>query len=569
MQEKKKYIEQSVTQTISLHPKFGNEARYEMAEMKYVISTFNEHIDNEIMTNRHIASKAGYIAEEAHAETFILDAISKGDKARAYTDKCNEWGELELNGRKLHANDRPDIVIAEDKKITTTIQSKYCRSSEETARQMTEKSPGEYPYQDMDQLLGPKDQINHEYKNVPGEFEPIGTTTIKDHSNAKADALEARGEKSRADAYRNTAKKATDRISNGKSESTPFTNQEMKDMASGDKSALEKVESKYQTESTIKHMGQAAVEAGAVSALLGGAANTLRCIKKVKDGEITVEKAALEIVKETACAAADSAVKASVNAGIQSLAVRYGTEEAAIEVLAKQGMKSLLKTSAITIGATCAIEGIKDLVRLGCGQISKEEFMNRQGQGALMTTSGTLGGAFGVELGTAVGTALGASEGWLAVASTVGGLAGGLMAGLAMTIAMGYGVERPFRELVKNSEIMLDSLRSGVTCAKTMANGAKLANEFVKADQQMELIFQDQIGCIREKLNATDEHAIDFGIIENEIRETRSHFAAVQAQLDVGEKNFWEIDRQVHEDGIRAKESIEKAWDAVNKLKLN
>lgn len=493
--------EKAFEQAGYLHQGFASNARKEMAQMVEVIARGNENINTILSTDQHISVKGGFAAEEFHAETFNMDAVLKGDDARAYTDRYKEWSNLEWQGAKLQKNDVPDIAVRRNGKVTTTTQSKYYDSAETTASKMSQTKDGTVKYEKVDTLLGPEDQINPSYKKVPGEKDPIATTTIKEHAEAKAEALQAQnGDKNQIDAYRQTAKKSTDKLTDGKSSSTSLSKKDADAIGSGDKSTLEKVESKYKTKSTLKQMGNAAAGAAAMSAVVSGSMNTVRYIQLAANGELSAEEATIKIVGETVAAAADSAVKASANAGVQSLMVRYGSEETALQVLAKQGMNNMLKNNAVTVGVTCAVEAVKDLVKMGMGQISKEEFFDRQGKGVLMTTAGVAGGAIGTATAASLATSLGASGGTLAmsIAELLGGLSGGLIAGLAMTIAIENGIEKPYRDLVRNTQNLKEAATELERLSRNVLNGQILFTKYLEADVQMERKLQDQMSRIDE-----------------------------------------------------------------------
>ncbi len=120
------------------------------------------------------------------------------------------------------------------------------------------------------------------------------------------------------------------------------------------------MENEFQTRSTVSQMKSAAVGAAALSAVISGSINTVKYISLAREGKITPQEAIIKIAGETAASAADSAVKASGVVGAQSLLVRYGSEKAAVEILAKQSLKSLAKANAVTIGVVCTIDAIKD-----------------------------------------------------------------------------------------------------------------------------------------------------------------------------------------------------------------
>jgi hypothetical protein len=259
-------------------------------------------------------------------------------------------------------------------------------------------------------------------------------------------------------------------------------------MGSGDKSRLEQVENTYKTKSTLQQMGNAAVGAAAMSAVVSGSINTVRYIQLARDGKLTAQEATVKIVGETVAAAADSAVKASANAGVQSLMVRYGSEKAVTQVLAKQGLQSMMKSNAVTVGVACAVDAVKDLVSLGMGNMTKEEFFERQGKGLMTTSAGVVGGSLGMAGATALAGALGASSGTLAMtaASVIGGLSGGMIAGLAMTIAIENGIEKPYRDLVQNTTYLHEAALELEQVSRTVLMGQVLFTKYIEADAHLE-----------------------------------------------------------------------------------
>lgn len=491
----KKY-EQAFAQTASLQPIFPEAAKREMAQMVEAIAKSNKNIDSILATDQHVSVKGGFIAEEFHAETFNLDAVLKGDKARAHTDRYGEWSELDWNGAKLRKNDIPDIVVSRDGEVTTSTQSKYYASAEETAAKMSQTMDGIVKYEKVDTLLGPEDQVNPTLKSAPGESEPVRTTTIREHAEAKAGALRSlNADKAQVEAYEQTAAKATDRLQDGKSSSTILSKEDADALGTGDKRKLAKIESDYQRASTLKQMGNAAVGAAAMSAVVSGSVNTLRYIQLANDGHLTSQEATMKIIAETVAAAADSAVKASANVGVQSLMLRYGSEKAAMQILAQQGMKNMLRTNAVTVGVTCAVEVVKDLVRLGTGQISSQEFFDRQGKGALMTSAGVAGSAVGTAAGVGVATAFGLSSGTIAmtVAEIIGGISGGMITGLAMTLAIENGIEKPYRDLVRNTKSLNAAARELERVSRNVFQHQVLFTKYLETDNRLEKELQEQI----------------------------------------------------------------------------
>ena len=227
------------------------------------------------------------------------------------------------------------------------------------------------------------------------------------------------------------------------------------EMAENDLRKLDKMESSYKTKSTLQQASKAAVGAAAMAAVVSGTVNTVRYVQMAREGKISAEDAAIKIMAETASAAADSAVKAGAVVTAQSMLIRAGTEKVVIGTLAQQGMRSLARTNAVTVGVVCAIDAVKDLVSLGMGKMTKEQFYERQGKNILNTGAGVTGGTLGALAGEAAAAGMGitASVGGLALLPFIGCMAGGLIAGMAMQSAIENGVERPYRELMRNTAL--------------------------------------------------------------------------------------------------------------------
>ena len=504
--------ERAFEQVSALNPVFPSAAREQMAQMVETIARANENIDKIIghagSTPADFAKKGGFIAEEFHTETFNLDAELNGDSARAYTDKYDEWNTFEWKGRHLKGNDLPDIVIEENGNITSTAQSKYRSTAEETAADMSQVRDGENPYyEDVDVLIGPKDQIEGEYRDVPGEPELVRTITVSEHAEAKAEALKNTNKQAESEAYRQTAEKARSTISNDKSSSSSLTKEEANKLGSGDKTKLKEIENTYQTRSTLQQMGKAATGAAALSAVISGSINTVRYIKLAREGKISIEDATYKIVGETVASAADSAVKAASTAALNSLTVRYGTRELAQEILAKQGLKAMLKGNVITVGVACAIDAVKDLVLLGTGSITKEQFYERQGKGILMTSAGVVGGSIGTAGAAGAAVAFGATTGStaLTVASVVGGLSGGIIAGLAMTLAIENGIEKPYRDLIESTNNLKAAATELEKVSQTVLKSQVMFTHFIEINDQMDKAIRKQF----DRIDSAGQRALE------------------------------------------------------------
>ncbi len=456
MQEstERKY-EKAFEQAASLHPIFPNAAREQMAMMAEAILKANENYTKILSTAQGIPQKGGFLAEEFHAETFNLDAILKGKKSTAVTDNYVEaWQSLDL---KKH--DVPDMVIVKDGQVTSQAQSKYYATAEASATKASDPK-----YEGMDQLLVPSDQV----------------AEATDYASPEA------------------APKITGQLEHDGVSSTELTKAEANEMGSGNLGKAKDIENRYQTRSTLTQMRNAAVGAAAMSAVVSGSINTMRYVQLAREGELTTEEATVKIIGETVAAAADSAVKASANAGVQSLMVRYGSEKAVTQVLAKQGLKSMMKTNAVTVGVVCAVDAVKDLVRFGMGDISQEEFFERQGKGLMTTSAGVVGGSLGLAGATTLATTFGVTAGTTAmtVASVIGGLSGGMIAGLAMMLAVENGIEKPYRDLVQNTSNLHEAARELERVSQTVLGGQVLFTKYIEADARLEEKLDEQFDRI-------------------------------------------------------------------------
>lgn len=468
--------EKAFYQASGANPIFAYAAKQQMGKMIEVIARADENFAYRLNTNQDFYKKGGFIAEEFHAETFNLDSVLNDSDARAITDRYKqEWTDQGLKG-----NDNPDIVIVKNGEITIKAQSKYNQTAQKTSGQMSQKNnDGTTKYGDMDQMIAPSDQVGG----------------VKDHANDIANKKAELGDAALEKSHRNTAEKVTDKITDGESSSTPLSKSEANEMGKGNLDKKIQIENEYKTASTVKQMGNAAVNAAAMSAVVAGSINTVRYIQLAREGKLSAEEATFEIVKESVSAAADSAVKASANAGVQSLMVRYGSEKAVVEVLAKQGLQSMMKTNAVTVGVVCAVDAVKDLVRLGMGDISQEEFFERQGKGLMMTSAGVVGGSLGAAGVTAIAGALGVGSGTLAMtaAGVLGGLSGGMIAGIAMTIAIENGIEKPYRDLVQNTTSLREAAHTLEQVSQTVLMGqlffAKYIEDSIHLERQINAQF--------------------------------------------------------------------------------
>ena len=220
-----------------------------------------------------------------------------------------------------------------------------------------------------------------------------------------------------------------------------------------------------------------------------------------KEGKISKGDAIARIIGETSAAAADSALKASLQVGANSL-ITGASKQVAMQVLKNQ-LVSIARSNAVTVGVVCAVDAIKDIVRLGCGEITEKEFYERQGKNLLTTGCGVTGGSLGLKAGIMVASSLGVSAGTTgySLILATGGLTGGLIAGIAVTLAIENGVEKPYRDLLRNTTVVLDSLREMMKTGKTVCIGQKIMTDYIKTESRLGCDFREIFTDIEKNQN--------------------------------------------------------------------
>ena len=73
-----------------------------------------------------------------------------------------------------------------------------------------------------------------------------------------------------------------------------------------------------------------------------------------------------------------------------------------------------------------------------------------------------------------------------------------MIAGLAMTLAIENGIERPYRDLVKNTELLHEAAKELERTSQTVFKAQVLFTKYIEADYQMETALQKQFSRIDE-----------------------------------------------------------------------
>ncbi len=398
--------------------------------------------DGRIAGNAPLASRAGFVAEEIHSETFNLDAILKDKNVKAFTDR---YPNSPLSGN----NPTNDIVIMQDGRQVQGAQLKYYKDGQTTANAFRESRDGLPHYKETDSMVGPSDQLQD----------------IKD----AARRTELKNQETRpqvAEAARDIQEKATDRLRQDGVESKTLTKKQAEALAKGNddaKGAHRKIQNQYKNASTLQQATRAAGSAAVVTSVIAGTINTVSCLDKVKKGKMTPEDAVLYILKNTAIAAGDSALKAASAATAVSLTTR------ALPELFKGAMlQSSFATGAVAGTAICAVDLVQCLVMAAAGKMTMTELETRTGKNAFQTGAGVIGSSIGAVLGAPAGP----------IGSLIGAMIGGMITSVAMTIAIENHIEKPFREIMDNTKSLVQAENIMKNSVEYMAQAESMFEDF-------------------------------------------------------------------------------------------
>lgn len=452
-----------ITNILTINPMYGINAAGKITDMLFEIKQADEILKRISQTNQTTAVKGGFAAETWHAETFNLDAILKDKRIRAYTDN--------YQNSPLVKNDTVNdiIVIDGDKKIYGA-QVKYYRNGEDTQKAFREMRDGIAKYKDSDAFLAPSDQVHdvkvaaHKTVLKNKDTRPEVSQAAQDVSDKTTGKLEVQGVESSE-----LTKKQAEQLGTGKDTGTALR---------------KKMHDTFLKKATIQQSLRAANSAAVATSVIAGSMNTFRYLKLAQDGKMSIEDATFEIVKNTAIAAGDSAIKAGLGtAAVSQLARNYP------QLFAGSLFKKTLSSSAASAAVVCVVDVIKNCVLFSTGKISAEELEEKTGRGIYQTGSGTIGASIGVTLGAAGGP----------IGMFIGGVIGGIITTLAADIALDNHIEKPFyqtlnniQELVKAGYVMQESINY-------LAQGAIFYQHFEAGLQQSELLFDTQVKKIQKQ----------------------------------------------------------------------
>ncbi|CAG9233775.1 hypothetical protein WJ07_18055 [Burkholderia vietnamiensis] len=401
--------QKTLVQSVSVCPIWPDEATRKIGQMIGEINQANTIMGNISATAQNAAIKGGFAAETFHAESFNLDAILKDKDVRAFTDGFKQT--------PLTRNDPThDIVVMRDSEQVLGAQLKYFKDADATQKAFRSTRDGVHHYERADRFIGPSDQIE-------GIQASAHKTVLKNQQTRPEVARAA--EKVRD----NTAAQ----IEVDGVQSTPLNKTEAEQLGAGTqqgKDMHERMQNGYLNKATVQQSLRAAGSAAVITAVTAGCINTFQSIKLVRDGELSAEQAALCILRDTAIAAGDSALKAGVATASVSLAAR-----SLPSLFSGSAFQTSLASGAIAGATVCAVDLVQCLVLFAAGKMTRDELETRTGKNIFQTGAAVVGAAVGSSIG-----ALGGPVGML-----IGSLVGGMITSLAMNIALDNHIEKSFR----------------------------------------------------------------------------------------------------------------------------
>jgi len=406
----------AVTDSISACQIWPAQAAEKIGQMLGEINQANSIMGSISATAQNNAIKGGFAAETFHAESFNLDAILNDKDVRAFTDG--------FANTPIPRNDpMHDIVVMKDGKQVLGAQLKYYKDADATQKAFRSSKDGVHRYEHSDVFLGPSDQI--------------------DGIQASAQKAVLKNKETRphvSEAAEKVRDKTAGHLDVDGVQSTSLSKSEAEQVGAGTKSGKashEKMQTGYLNKATVQQSLRAAGSAAVITAVTAGCINAFQCIRQVKNGEVTAQQAATRILRDTAIAAADSALKAGTATASVSMVVRSFPE-----LFAGSTFQSSLVGGTVAGAAVCAVDLVQCIVLVAAGKMTVAELETRTGKNVFQTGAAVVGSAVGGSIG-ALGGPIGA---------VIGSVVGGMITSLAMSIALDNHIEKNFRLTLAASE---------------------------------------------------------------------------------------------------------------------
>ncbi|MBG6081776.1 DUF456 domain-containing protein [Rubrivivax gelatinosus] len=449
--------QKNLIRSISICPIWPAEATRKIGQMIGEINQANAILGNISAAAQKTAIKGGFAAETFHAESFNLDAILKDKDVRAFTDAFKQT--------PLMRNDPThDIVVMKDGEQVLGAQLKYFKDADATQKAFRSTRDGVHHYERADRFIGPSDQIE--------DIQASAHKTVLKNQQSRPEVARA-------------AEKVRDhtagRIEVDGAQSTSLGKAEAEQLGAGTqqgKDLHQRMQDGYLNKAAVQQSLRAAGSAAVVTAVTAGCINAFQSIKLVRDGELSAEQAALRILRDTAIAAGDSALKAGSATATVSLAA-----QSLPSLFSGSAFQTSLASGAIAGATVCAVDLVQCLVLFSAGKMTREELETRTGKNIFQTGAAVAGASVGGAIG-----ALGGPVGIL-----IGSLVGGMITSLAMSIALDNHFEKPFRiALAATEQVVKNGLDAHGAMQYLQASQAYFA-EFHQGLLLSERHFEQQI----------------------------------------------------------------------------
>ena len=341
----------------------------------------------------------GFIAEQHHADTFNLDAVSKGSDYRAEV--------LQPKSGESYGKNSVDIVVRDaDGKIVRRYQAKYGADADATETMLKK---GDYRGQ---RKLVPEGQSD----DISGSTEKIEIDGV---------------------------------------ESKPLSKQEAKERQ---RKAQEEAEAKqydWNEASRIDIANNIGKKAGIATLLAVGFQGARILGRRIWNGfsgkeNNSVEEDLKEFVQSSLQSAAASGLTVAVT-GAVTVAIKSGWLGSALKNTPAGRI-----ANAVCIG----IENVKILYKYSKGELTGEEALDKAGSATCSLVGGLAAGAKGASLGAALGTALGPVG--TAIGGVAGGIVGGI-AGSTVGEAVYQGGKKIVSTIVDSVSSISSPISNGVS----------------------------------------------------------------------------------------------------------
>jgi len=311
------------------------------------------------LQNVGVDQKQGNLFELIEATKFNMDAASKGSDIRAYVTA--------LEGDP-HA--KADILIRKGEQVIQEVQAKSSKDAARLTRMVSDEK-----YQDMQKLV-----------NVEK------AERVQELAQQRANSGSIYAED-----YQDTLKNVTGKLKHGDIQSQGTSYDEAVTAAQKAK----EYSSSFEWNQFKKEVGVTSAQAAAASAVVGGAISAIKNGMAASKGQLSIEQAAKNTLKDTG--------KAGIRGGttgVISVGLRTAAQKAGVEALAKSNVATSIAAGVVDMGVT--------VYKFAKGELDTGEAVERVGQTGVSTMSSIYAGAAAGAVFGPLGAVAGSMAGYMA-----------------------------------------------------------------------------------------------------------------------------------------------------------